>query len=321
MRVCGSNASMKRCDSGVRIVGVGLESTSNLTQTKANTIELIVGGSTVILRKRTRNFTLEHYTKSTITGSYICQSTFDSGWFHGMDSQTSAGNVLLEEDYVTIDASIIYMDLRQNAVLCEEETDTMKFKGAPADSVLFINNSGLPDSRQIVVIPADTPYKAVETNTVNAEPYESKTTPYGLDWAADLHIPMPWSGGSPKYDSNIDYLLYSDATVQEFGGHDFYHPRWIQPVGVDHGEDDFEKAAHLALIGEMLDGERIDPGYRGFTPTTLPKGSLAFDRYGNKFYSYKNVLGKGTAKLSIQGVDTYIPRDAEADAWYPVSPI
>lgn len=320
MSGCGSNTELKSCGGGVRILGVGVSSSSEQRQTKDNLTTLRVGQQTITLRKRKRDFTIKRSNSSTITGSFVCQSTYDSTWYHGRSGQSSTSSTVLSENYVTVDAKIIYMDLRKGIVLYEEETDTMVFNGVPAGSVAFTDSSGLPSSRQVVVVPMLTPYSVVEIDKINAEEKERLTTPYGLDWSRDLHIPLPWSSGMPTANTDIDYLIYDDATRREFGGHDFYYPRWIQPLGVNHADDEYEKDAHLALI-DGPEESRSGPGYRGFTPTTVPKGSIAYDKNGNQFYSYKNVLGKGTARLIVQGAEIPIPKDAECDLWFPIAPL
>lgn len=344
--VCGTNPDKQFCPDTYggfkRLAHQEQNNVSEIIQKKDNSITLHIGTQAVVIRNRHRDTSIKLRDQWRYPDdSFVCFNTVSgsSSLFYDEAQMASDFSAVLDEKYDTVDAVIIYMDLRNDVVIIEEFADNFAYMKESFDSVQWIF-TGATSNKHALKIDATLPYAEIATNKVNGAIEVSDNINYNVDMGAGLWLPLPWSSGAPKnVEPDRDFLLYNPGSRSEQGSHNFYYPTWIQSVGIDHVLDEQEKTAHLELIDDnTISDAPVTTGFNTEIDIIVGvKGSCAIDLSGNQFYSYRSIKNTGISKLIINGVERAIPtekiRERNPDgtlsdpqtsaytAYYPTAPI
>jgi hypothetical protein len=249
----------------------------------------------------------------------------------------------IREDYTTTDVTFFYADLRNNLFVYENSIQNMKFEQT---AVYTKTNDGITqveDGQYVEVAHSygDTimmPFILEEvpitiTDTIVCTNTGVLNTEYVTSGYWDgVRVLMPlFDSGNPRNTFfTINGVEYNAAVVEWYyipshlggdGNSFFWWPDWLKAVGINNGND----ANTVSKMIQQRYGYVPQP-YTFDTSNGIAikdfMGSAAIGRYNTFFMSASFDAGAiKINKLTVDGIETEIPKDCECDVWYPIAPI
>jgi len=261
-----------------------------------------VGEAEVISVSRKRTFTLSTSHSSNMVGPKFVMHNQDDAIFICNSGTTETNNNQVAESYEYTVTKLCYLDLRYNNAAGTEITEKLTFSNTNAERAGFKEVWGVQYYAKFHIVNANitktTKYfiiingvkTVLDTITEVIKVYKPGS-PLILVYPNPPSMAIPWVNCEDiKTYGFYDYHgVDGSAKIQKDGGDDFYFTDWMRMCGGDNRVEDQAKADERYFAYYLQDGGpgTVALSTPGILYDQVPRGSMAVDRNGNVFYSFK----------------------------------
>jgi len=311
----------------------------SLHHTADRVFSLILSNKTIEINKRDRSYSYsQNESISNSNGKVVLVPDGFGVAYIDCYTQTEQHNSSITENYSTTDCTFMYVDLRTDLVVYEENVQTLLFDGEQSDRVPV--KTTYDDAYLYPYIKEEVPI--IVTNkiycTAIAGPLYEEHINSGYWNGVRILMPL-FNSGDPRkgfkftidgieYDAGEVDWYYINAEQREADGDQFFWwADWNKAVGVNNEVDVDETKSMAATQSGMLKTPATVSSSNGVI-TKLFKGAAAVEKNDNIFLSMSvdipEMESMLISKLIVNDIDVEIPQETgeeTADAWYPIAPL